>query len=294
MNSCTSYQVRACTCAISRVGSTVPQPNWSTIEFTVTAETELTAQETSRWELPCYFKVPARLLVRLSTVPNDSALYSWCYHVTWYKVTYYSRSVPSFTAISSYSCLLFAMSSRQPRQVSWEAATRDASVSPVKTNKQKRWKKSAYQVTRYWVLLSFCLQKRKRENPSGQLAVIVKSWSNLSALSRFPLALPGIVTIGVPAHRTSIPVVCPLQSGVSRQTSANCPLLTCSSLGATGEKMIRFWERPKFCAYCWILGSPTAGKRSSHSTLFGTLFRICKNNQEENTNSSVKDLSLPG
>lgn len=56
MNSCTSYQVRACTCAISRVGSTVPQPNWSTIEFTVTAEAKLTAQETSRWELPCYFK----------------------------------------------------------------------------------------------------------------------------------------------------------------------------------------------------------------------------------------------
>lgn len=33
--------------------------------------------------------------------------------------------------MSSYSCRLFAMSSRQPRQVSWEAATREASVSPV-------------------------------------------------------------------------------------------------------------------------------------------------------------------
>lgn len=85
---------------------------------------------------------------------------------------------------------------------------------------------------------------------------------------------PGIVTIGVPAHRTSIPVVCPLQSGVSRQTSASWPLLTCSSLGATGEKMMRFWGRPMFCAYCWILGSPTAGKRNNQSTLLGTRFRI--------------------
>lgn len=82
--------------------------------------------------------------------------------------------------------------------------------------------------------------------------------------------------MGVPAHRTSIPVVCPLHRGVSRQTSASWPLLTCSSLGATGEKMIRFWGRPIFCAYCWILGSPTAGKRNSQSTLLGTRFRIFK------------------
>ena len=41
--------------------------------------------------------------------------------------------------------------------------------------------------------------------------------------------LPGSVTIGVPAHNTSIPVVCPLHSGVSRHTSASCPLRTCSS-----------------------------------------------------------------
>ena len=37
------------------------------------------------------------------------------------------------------------------------------------------------------------------------------------------------MTIGVPAHNTSIPVVCPLHSGVSRHTSASCPLRTCSS-----------------------------------------------------------------
>lgn len=90
----------------------------------------------------------------------------------------------------------------------------------------------------------------------------------------FTSNLPGIVTMGVPAQRTSIPVVCPLQSGVSRQTSASWPLLTCSSLGATGEKMIRFWGRPMFWAYCWMLGSPTAGKRNNHSTLLGTRFRI--------------------
>ena len=46
------------------------------------------------------------------------------------KFTYYSRSVPSFTAMSSYSCLFLAISSRQPKQVSWEAATREARVSP--------------------------------------------------------------------------------------------------------------------------------------------------------------------
>lgn len=40
---------------------------------------------------------------------------------------------------------------------------------------------------------------------------------------------PGRVTIGVPAHSTSMPVVCPLQMGVSRHTSASWPRLTCSS-----------------------------------------------------------------
>lgn len=45
------------------------------------------------------------------------------------KFTYYSRSVPSFTAMSSYSCLFLAISSRQPKQVGWEAATREAGLS---------------------------------------------------------------------------------------------------------------------------------------------------------------------
>lgn len=82
--------------------------------------------------------------------------------------------------------------------------------------------------------------------------------------------------MGVPAQRTSMPVVWPLHSGVSRHTSASCPLLTCSSLGATGEKMTREAGRPMFWAYCWMLGSPTAGNRSSHSTLLGTRLRICR------------------
>lgn len=85
-----------------------------------------------------------------------------------------------------------------------------------------------------------------------------------------------MVTIGVPAQRTSMPVVWPLHSGVSRHTSASCPLLTCSSLGATGEKMTREPRRPMFWAYCWMLGSPTAGNRRSHNTLLGTRLRICR------------------
>lgn len=93
--------------------------------------------------------------------------------------------------------------------------------------------------------------------------------------------LPGMVTIGVPAHSTSMPVVWPLQRGVSRHTSANWPRLTCSSLGATGEKMMREPGRPRFWAYCWMLGSPTAGNRRSHSTLLGTRFRIYTTERSE-------------
>lgn len=55
----------------------------------------------------------------------------------------------------------------------------------------------------------------------------------------------GSVTIGVPAHKTSHEVVCPLQRGVSRQISASCPRRTCSSFAATFENMIRPDSRPK-------------------------------------------------
>lgn len=56
---------------------------------------------------------------------------------------------------------------------------------------------------------------------------------------------PGSVTTGVPVHKTSIDVVCPLQSGVSKQTSANCPRRTCSSLAATLENIILPGKRPE-------------------------------------------------
>lgn len=46
---------------------------------------------------------------------------------------------------------------------------------------------------------------------------------------------PGSVTTGVPVHNTSMAVVCPLQSGVSKQISANWPRRTCSSLQAILE-----------------------------------------------------------
>lgn len=85
--------------------------------------------------------------------------------------------------------------------------------------------------------------------------------------------------MGVPAHRTSMPVVCPLHSGVSRQTSAIWPLRTCSSLGATLEKMKRAGAMPWTAARNCRLISPMAGKRSNHITLLGTLFRICNTNQ---------------
>lgn len=55
---------------------------------------------------------------------------------------------------------------------------------------------------------------------------------------------PGNVTTGVPVHRTSIDVVCPLHNGVSRHTSANWPRRTCSSLAATFEKIIFPGGRP--------------------------------------------------
>ena len=87
--------------------------------------------------------------------------------------------------------------------------------------------------------------------------------------------VPGRVTTGVPVQRTSILVVCPLHKGVSRQTSANCPRLTCSSLAATLLKRILPGGRPSCWAAACRLGSPTAGKRSSHNTELGTCFSIC-------------------
>ena len=41
-----------------------------------------------------------------------------------------------------------------------------------------------------------------------------------------------------------LPVVCPLHNGVSRQTSANWPRLTCSSFAATFEKTMAPFLHP--------------------------------------------------
>ena len=70
------------------------------------------------------------------------------------------------------------------------------------------------------------------------------------------------------------PGLSPLQSGVSKHTSANCPLLTCSSFGATSEKMTEAVGIPRCLKKPRTLGSPWAGKRSSHNTLLGTRFRM--------------------
>lgn len=61
-----------------------------------------------------------------------------------------------------------------------------------------------------------------------------------------------------------IPVVCPLQMGVSKHTSARLPLLTCSSLLATLEKMILELGTPqRVSANSAKFDSPAAGNRSS-------------------------------
>lgn len=111
--------------------------------------------------------------------------------------------------------------------------------------------------------------------------------------------IPGRVTTGVPVHRTSMLVVCPLHRGVSRHTSANCPRLTCSSLAATLLNRILPGGRPSCWAAACKLGSPTAGKRSSHSTDFGTCFNICQQTQFVNiskfsflTNKQTKALLI--
>lgn len=110
---------------------------------------------------------------------------------------------------------------------------------------------------------------RVRATKSGQPRVF-----NWLAATREAKVSPGSVTTGVPVHKTSILVVCPLQSGVSKHTSANWPRLTCSSLAATLLNRILPGVRPNCCAVDWRLGSPTAGKRSSHNTEFGTCFKI--------------------
>ena len=94
------------------------------------------------------------------------------------------------------------------------------------------------------------------------------------AATRDAKVSPGKVTTGVPVQSTSILVVCPLQRGVSKQISANCPLLTCSSLAATLLKSIRPGAKPSCWAVACKFDSPTAGNLNSHIMAFGTFFKI--------------------
>ena len=97
---------------------------------------------------------------------------------------------------------------------------------------------------------------------------------NWLAATRDASVSPGNVTTGVPVHKTSMLVVWPLQSGVSKHTSANCPRRTCSSFAATLLNKILPGAKPSCWAVACRFGSPTAGKRSNHNTEFGTCFRI--------------------
>lgn len=116
----------------------------------------------------------------------------------------YSRSLPRRIAMSWYSWRLRAINSGQPSVVSCDAATLKDLI--------------------WWIKIN------SYENSSQ---------SNLEARVSI-----GIVTTGVPVHSTSMLVVCPLHNGVSKQTSANWPRLTCSSFAATFEKIILPGWRP--------------------------------------------------
>jgi hypothetical protein len=86
--------------------------------------------------------------------------------------------------------------------------------------------------------------------------------------------VPVRVTTGVPLHRTSILVVCPLHKGVSRHTSANCPCLMCFSMCATSLNRILPDGRPSCWAASCRLCSPIALKCSKYNTEFRTCYSI--------------------
>lgn len=83
------------------------------------------------------------------------------------KFTYYSRSVPSFTAMSSYSCLFLAISSRQPKQVSWEAATREARVSPAIKKKEEEKKNKSENVNNTVIHVAYAKYPHNADEESG-------------------------------------------------------------------------------------------------------------------------------
>ncbi len=105
--------------------------------------------------------------------------------------------------------------------------------------------------------------------------VIIKPIS--TGWRKIPVDLQGKVTMGVPVQRMSIPVVWPLQRGVSKQRSANCPLRTCSSLAATLLNTTLELSTPFSWQNFKTLLSPCAGNLRSHKTLLAVLFKICKN-----------------
>lgn len=116
----------------------------------------------------------------------------------------YSRSVPKRIAICSYSWRVRAISSGQPSVANWDAATLE-------------------------IFCHFIFWFFEKKNDVNYREAKVS---------------PGRVTTGVPVHNTSIDVVWPLHNGVSKQTSANWPRRTCSSLAATLENIIWPSGRP--------------------------------------------------
>ena len=71
-----------------------------------------------------------------------------------------------------------------------------------------------------------------------------------------------------------LPVVWALHKGVSKKTSPKPLRRMCTGLFATSVKMILLGSSPLLAASCRIMGSPYGGKRSSHSTLSGTRFKM--------------------
>ena len=162
--------------------------------------------------------------------------------------------MPSRLAICSYCCRVCATSSEQPRVISCDEATRDANVSPdngtisisqqqyacrlATTNSEMKnlhkQSKNSYISFLLFPSTPFpfqpphpfpfppfpSLSQRHLSETNGAKNTTCIPDSQLTSTQSVKNK-PGKVTIGVPAQSTSIPVVCPLHIGVSRQTSAS-------------------------------------------------------------------------
>uniref|UniRef100_A0A0A9DTV8 Uncharacterized protein n=1 Tax=Arundo donax TaxID=35708 RepID=A0A0A9DTV8_ARUDO len=84
----------------------------------------------------------------------------------------------------------------------------------------------------------------------------------------------GSMIMGKPAHRMSVPVVCALRRGVSRNKLANSLHRICSCFMATSVNMTWSGRTPLAAACAFTLISPAAGNLKSHKVLFGTRLRI--------------------